>query len=145
MVEKLVNFVFEKWRRKMDRKLYLFLFILLLLFQLSACQNKEPINFTGEGENWSTEVQVSPANGNEENKKINLQYKGNNVKSVGDFDFKVEAPNGQWGMGIIQLNDEGVFVDDSKGSVSRKTSKSDELKIIINWNDKTENFPLKSN
>ena len=82
----------------MYKKSYLSLFILLLLFQLSACQNKEPINFAGEGENWSAEVQVSPANGNEENKKINLQYKGSNVKSVGDFEFKVEAPNGQWGI-----------------------------------------------
>ena len=48
-------------------------------------------------------------------------------------------------MGDIQLNDEGVFVDGCKGPVSRKTSESDELEIIINWKDKTESFPLKSN
>jgi hypothetical protein len=49
------------------------------------------------------------------------------------------------GMGIIQLNDEGKFVQANKVSVNKKTSKSDELIKTISWNEQTEVFPLKSN
>lgn len=123
-------------------------FIVFTMFLMCGCQakDKEPLVFKGKSENWSVEEKVYSKidKGNEENKKIILEYKGNDVKSVGDFEFKVEAPNGQWGIADIQLNDEGVFMNDSKGPVSRKIFKSDELKIIINWKDKTESFPLKN-
>jgi len=124
------------------------LFIIFTLFLLCACQNKDkdPLVFSGKSDNWTVEeiVEQVPQEGPNEPKTIKLHYIGKDIKSVGEFSFKLEAPNGQWGISTIELNKEGKFTESTKGIVSRETLKSDKPIIILEWNDKKEKIPLKN-
>jgi len=69
---------------------------------------------------------------------------GKDMKSVGEFNFKLEAPNGQWGVSIIELDKEGKFKDSTNGIVSRETLKSDKPTITLKWNGQSEEIILKN-
>ncbi|MFP7736741.1 hypothetical protein ACLHDF_25770 [Priestia aryabhattai] len=122
-------------------------FLVFVLFMLYGCQSqdKEPLVFKGKSENWSVEEIVKPNDkGNEESKTIKLKYIGDDMKSVGEFDFKLDTPNGQWGMGIIELDKKGRFKETNKTIVSRETLKSDKPTVTIKWNSNSEDIPLKN-
>ncbi|MDR7207503.1 hypothetical protein [Priestia megaterium] len=126
------------------KKMFFIAFILLLM---CGCQSKdkEPLVFLGKSDNWTVEEVVKRVSqeGPNEPKTIKLHYIGKNLKSVGEFSFKLESPNGQWGISTIELNKEGKFTESTKGIVSRETLKSDKPTIILEWNDKKEEIPLK--
>lgn len=50
-----------------------------------------------------------------------MTYTGKDKKSVGEFSFKLEAPNGQWGVSIIELDKEGKFEEKTNAIVNRET------------------------
>ncbi|MCA4158290.1 MULTISPECIES: hypothetical protein [Priestia] len=118
----------------------------LLFISLVGCQSKDekPLNFSGKGDNWSTKVIVKSIGDKKENKKINLTYIGNDLDSVGEFEFKLDAPNGQWGMGAIKLDKEGKFEGESNMNVSEKTSKSNQLVLHIEWANQSEEIVLEN-
>ncbi|MGR9527810.1 hypothetical protein ACSS31_29625 (plasmid) [Priestia megaterium] len=79
-------------------------FIVFTLFLMCGCQvkDKEPLVFTGKSDNWTVKEIVKPNSDKDkgEPKTIKLTYTGKDMKSVGEFSFKLEAPNGQW---VFQL------------------------------------------
>ncbi|MDY0943771.1 hypothetical protein [Priestia megaterium] len=123
-------------------------FIVFTLFLMCGCQgkDKEPLVFTGKSENWTVKEIVTPSSDKDkgEPKTIELNYTGKDMKSVGEFSFKLEAPNGQWGVSIIELDKEGKFKDSTNGIVSRETLKSDKPTITLKWNGQSEEIVLKN-
>ena len=118
------------------------LFILLMLFSLFlvACQSKSTENkFTGGTDIWSAELHTV---NNQENKFV-LKYK-EDPKDINSIDeLKLNAPNGVWGMGDLNVDAEGVYItEDIDADIS--TSESDIIEVEIKWNDKVDNFTLKS-
>ena len=115
---------------------------------MCGCQgkDKEPLVFTGKSENWTVKEIVTPSSDKDkgEPKTIKLTYTGKDMKSVGEFNFKLEAPNGQWGVSIIELDKEGKFKDSTNGIVSRETLKSDKPTITLKWNGQSEEIILKN-
>ncbi|MGI8373000.1 hypothetical protein [Priestia megaterium] len=118
----------------------------LLFISLIGCQskNEKPLNFSGKGDHWSAKVTVKSNEDKKENKKIKLTYLGNDLDSVGEFEFKLDAPNGQWGMGAIKLDKEGKFEGKSDMNTSEKTSKLDQLVLHIEWNNESEEIVLEN-
>ncbi|MGX4607911.1 hypothetical protein [Priestia sp. JNUCC 25] len=123
-------------------------FIVFTLFLMWGCQDKdkEPLVFTGKSDNWTVKEIVKPSSDKDkgEPKTIKLTYTGKDMKSVGEFSFKLEAPNGQWGVSIIELDKEGNFEEKTNAIVNRETLKSDKPIIILKWNDKKEEIILKN-
>ncbi|CAI8949746.1 Lipoprotein [Priestia megaterium] len=123
-------------------------FIVFTLFLMCGCQgkDKEPLVFTGKSDNWTVKEIVKPSSNKDkgELKTIKLNYTGKDMKSVGEFSFKLEAPNGQWGVSIIELDKEGKFEEKTNAIVNRETLKSDKPIIILKWNDKKEEITLKN-
>ncbi|MFE3982602.1 MULTISPECIES: hypothetical protein [unclassified Priestia] len=123
-------------------------FIVFTLFLMCGCQgkDKEPLVFTGKSDNWTVKEIVKPSSNKDkgELKTIKLNYTGKDMKLVGEFSFKLEAPNGQWGVSIIELDKEGKFEEKTNAIVNRETLKSDKPIIILKWNDKKEEITLKN-
>ncbi|TJZ32243.1 hypothetical protein FA002_24005 [Priestia megaterium] len=123
-------------------------FIAFILFLMCGCQSKgkEPLLFTGKSDNWIVKETVKPISDKDkgEPKTIKLTYTGKDKKSVGEFSFKLEAPNGQWGVSIIELDKEGKFEEKTNAIVNRETLKSDKPIIILKWNDQKEEITLKN-
>lgn len=123
-------------------------FTVFILFLMCGCQgkDKEPLVFTGKSDNWTVKEIVKPSSDKDkgELKTIKLTYTGKDMKSVGEFSFKLEAPNGQWGVSIIELDKEGNFEEKTNAIVNRETLKSDKPIIILKWNDQKEEITLKN-
>mgnify|MGYP001032252410 CR=1 FL=1 len=123
-------------------------FMVFTLFLICGCQgkDKEPLVFTGKSDNWTVKEIVKPSSNKDkgEPKTIKLTYTGKDMKSVGEFSFKLEAPNGQWGVSIIELDKEGNFEEKTNTIVNRETLKSDKPIIILKWNDQKEEITLKN-
>ncbi|MEH6855036.1 hypothetical protein [Priestia megaterium] len=128
------------------KKWYVALISVLLFISLIGCQskNEKPLTFSGKGDHWSAKVTVESNEDKKENKSIKLNYLGNDLNSVGEFEFKLDAPNGQWGMGAIKLDKEGNFEGESDMNTSEKTSKSDQLVLHIEWNNQSEEIVLEN-
>ncbi|MDH2364018.1 hypothetical protein [Priestia megaterium] len=128
------------------KKWYVALISVLLFISLIGCQgkNEKPLTFSGKGDQWSAKVTVDSNEDKKENKSIKLNYLGNDLDSVGEFEFKLDAPNGQWGMGAIKLDKEGNFEGESDMNTSEKTSKSDQLVLHIEWNNQSEEIVLEN-
>jgi len=127
------------------KKIFFTLFILVLM---CGCQgkDKEPLVFTGKSDNWTVKEIGKPSSDEDkgELKTIKLTYRGKDMKSVGEFSFKLETPNGQWGVSIIELDKEGNFEEKTNAIVNRETLKSDKPIIILKWNDQKEEITLKN-
>jgi hypothetical protein len=107
---------------------------------LTACNSTESTLYIGEGESWSGEVKLASDRDSED---IMLEYKGDDVSDVGNFDFEIIGPN--WGMkkGNADLTN-GVFTEKGVNISDKNTSESAELTIIVDWNEKKETFHLKN-
>ncbi|KEZ47218.1 membrane lipoprotein lipid attachment site-containing protein [Metabacillus indicus] len=117
-----------------------FMLFIILLFVLSACQSEPPkTKFIGETENWKAIAEVKTE---EKKNKFILQYKGNEINSIGEFEFKLSSSNGQWGMGAIELNSDGTFKEENKNADTLSIFKASEKNVTIKWNDKEETFSL---
>ncbi|MGM0878665.1 MAG: hypothetical protein ACQEWV_29270 [Bacillota bacterium] len=115
--------------------------MLCLIVFLTACQSTNNQTFYGNGENWEVELKITQVD-RKESEAIMLRYKGTDVDSFEKFEFKVEAPNWSWGMGDIQLNKEGLFVEENPTLNEKNTNKTDNITIEIKWNEQTEIIPL---
>ncbi|MCA1063702.1 hypothetical protein QTG56_11255 [Rossellomorea sp. AcN35-11] len=120
------------------RVLYIFI---ILSFLISGCELSDTLSFKGESEHWSAEVVIHKASGHESEDVI-LTYKGEEPENVGAFDYAIDAPS--WGVsrGGVQLNKGGVFSHRGESLNERNTSEDAELRMTINWDDKSETFTL---
>ncbi|WP_027410712.1 hypothetical protein [Anoxybacteroides tepidamans] len=117
-------------------KLYLLLalFILLMGCQLGAT------SFQGESKNWSAEV-VLQQNGAGEDRRIVLKYKGKDVDTVGRFQYSLQSTDWSTSKEGIELNKEGIYVDNGEISANAPDS-GEKLTMTIEWDGKAETFRL---
>lgn len=126
--------------KKISIPILFFVFILLFAYQ----GNENDLMFVGEGENWFSEVTVKQTDG-DENYQIQINYKGNSIQEIDNFNYYVEAKNKgviDFGGNSASLNKEGIYQSDLLVSNSPSTSVKDELVIDIEWNGNSESFNL---
>jgi hypothetical protein len=114
---------------------------ILLLLILNACQKQETKTYSNSGEHWIAKVRTSSGD-DKERYMLTLRYKGDDIESVGDFEFKVTSSKGQWGMGIIQIDNQGEFVEEGFESKTIEVLNSNKFEITINWNEQSETIHL---
>lgn len=121
----------------------IFILVMLSSLFLVACQSKSTENkFTGGTDIWSAELHTV---NNQENKFV-LKYK-EDPRDIDNIDeFKLNAPNWTWGMGDINLDNEGIgiYMTEDIDTDKFSTSESDIIEVEIKWNDKVDIFTLKS-
>ncbi len=123
------------------KKLLVLPFLLLLLV---ACQaDKNDLVFNGTSKNWSAQLTVSVLNGSETN-KLELTYKGNDLDTIGAFNYYVEnADRGtNFGGNNVNLNKNGIFTNDDMSSNSHTTTNTDTYIIFIDWNGNSEEIVI---
>ena len=114
-----------------------------MIILLSTCQNQD-LKFVGESENWSAEVTVTQTDGDEQY-KIQISYKGNELESIKTFDYFVETTtNGvlNFGANNVSLNENGMYHNKSLSSNSPSTKQEEKLVLKVEWNGLTESFVL---
>ncbi|MFC0476759.1 hypothetical protein ACFFHF_16275 [Robertmurraya beringensis] len=115
----------------------------LVLFILSACSTSKIFTFTGESENWSAKLKVTQANDFEE-QEFTLQYKGKDVKSVGEITYKVDTNAGGFGGTGASLDKNGILENSQEANPSNaKVIKESDIDVIVEWNNHTEEIKLK--
>lgn len=114
---------------------------LSMLF-LSAC-NSNTFEFTGETDNWSAVLKVTQHSNDYEEQKFELQYKGEDISSVGNISFEVDTNAGGFSGSGYTLNENGVLKSsDEANPTNAKIIKESEVEVIVEWNDKTETIIL---
>ncbi|MHA6251846.1 hypothetical protein [Oceanobacillus sp. CAU 1775] len=123
----------------MVRKIILLGMFLLLL---SAC-NSNTFTFNGETTNWSASLKVTQHSNDYEDKKLELEYKGDEVSAVGDITFDVDTNAGGFGRSGASLNEKGVLIIENQSNpTNAKVSESSVVEVIVEWNDNTETLIL---
>ncbi|WP_405100445.1 hypothetical protein [Oceanobacillus sp. FSL H7-0719] len=118
----------------------LVLFVFTLLF-LSACSS-ETFIFTGETENWSTELKVIQHGNGYENQEFKLLFKGD-PSTVDNVNFNVETNATGFGGSDYELNGKGeILVSDEANPTNAKITDDSEVEVTVEWNDKTETIIL---
>lgn len=118
----------------------LVLFVFTLLF-LSACSS-ETFIFTGETENWSTELKVIQHGNGYENQEFKLLFKGD-PSTVDNVNFNVETNATGLGGSDYELNEKGeILVSDEANPTNAKITDDSEVEVTVEWNDKTETIIL---
>jgi hypothetical protein len=123
-------------------KIILFKLIFVLSIFLSACQS-DTLIFIGEGEYWSAEVLIHQASGRE-SEEVMIRYKGDDLNSVGRFNYLIEAPSGGTGRGNVELNKTGIFKYEDSNLTERKTRSDAQLTITIEWKENKETIHLEN-
>jgi hypothetical protein len=117
--------------------------VLVLVLMLSACGNAQTLNFSGESDLWSAELQVTQTKDDYEKQEFKLSYKGENLNSVGEFSYKVETNAGGFGSGDVILDDNGIIKAINEGNpTNAKVTEESEVEVIVKWNDNSEVIKL---
>ncbi|ASN05407.1 hypothetical protein [Virgibacillus necropolis] len=117
----------------------LFLSLILLLL-LMACKTKTII-FSGESKNWSAKLKITQTDDMQE-EEFQLRYKGEDVNSVGEFDYEIDSVGSSSRTNAI-LNEDGSLMDNgSMCSGCAFTTEETEVVVTVEWNDKKEIFTL---
>ncbi|MFE8065371.1 hypothetical protein ACQKGA_29295 [Priestia megaterium] len=124
------------------------LFGLLLFISLVGCQSKaeDPLEFSGENQNWSANITLYPVKDSEETVQINLNYLGDKIESVGDFGINFDTATNKNGIAIrdIRLDKKGKFKEKIKVDTSKDVNESEHLVLTVEWNNKSEDIVLKT-
>ncbi|QOY34674.1 hypothetical protein AWH56_018370 [Anaerobacillus isosaccharinicus] len=122
----------------MCRKI-LILFVLLLL-SLAACSSKT-LTFSGQTDNWSANLKVIQTS-DYETQEFVLQYKGNDVNSVGKITYSVDSVGG-FGRSGATLAENGTLKDSSEANpTNAKVSVHTEIEVTVEWNGNIEKIKL---
>ncbi len=121
----------------------LILFILLIL--LSACSSKT-LTFSGDSDYWSAVLKVTQTNDDYETQEFKLQFNGKDINSVGELTYNIETNAGSFGHSGVKLNKD-VFLTgrDESNPINAKVIEGSEVKVLVEWNDKTETISLSEN
>ncbi|WP_047984369.1 hypothetical protein [Ornithinibacillus californiensis] len=127
----------------MFRKLSILLGSVLIL--LSACSSNT-FTFSGETDNWSAELEVTQHSNDFEDQDFKLQYKGQDVSSVGEITFTVDTNAGGFSRSGDTLNENG-FIQTSKQAnpTNAKIIENAEIEVTVEWNGSKESFILVNN
>ncbi|WP_064094236.1 hypothetical protein [Rossellomorea aquimaris] len=121
---------------------YGLILLIVLTGIIPGCQLSDTLTFKGASENWQAKVVVHKASG-QESEDVIITYTGDKPENVGMIEYQVEAPS--WGSGRsgVELNKEGVFMNEGKSLNERNTPEYVELLMTINWEDGSETLSLK--
>ncbi|MBT2642826.1 hypothetical protein J7I80_11355 [Bacillus sp. ISL-41] len=123
----------------MNRKI-LVLFISLLLL-LVACSSKT-LTFSGQTENWSANLKVTQTSDDYETQEFVLEYKGDDVSSVGEITYSVDSV-GSFGRGGVTLEENGTLRDrDEANPTNAKVNEDTQVEVTVEWNGSVETFKL---
>lgn len=115
----------------------------LIIFIFSACSSSKIFSFTGESEHWSAKLKVTQANDFEKQEFI-LEYKGKDVKSIGEMTYKVETNAGGFGGTGVSLDKNGILENVQEANPSNaKVIEESDIDVIVEWNNHTEEIKLK--
>ncbi|MFC4323255.1 hypothetical protein [Litchfieldia salsa] len=117
----------------------------MLLLTATACSSK-PFTFSGETDNWSAELKVTQTNDDYETQEFKLQYKGKDIKSVGELTYYIETNAGGFGESGMKLTKGGFLIGkDEANPTNAKVIEDSEVKLTVEWNGKTETILLSKN
>ncbi|MFJ7973786.1 hypothetical protein [Psychrobacillus sp. NPDC096389] len=122
----------------------LFVLPISILILLAACQADEnDLVFNGTSENWSAQLTISVLNGSETN-NLELTYKGNDLDTIGAFNYYVENTDRgtNFGGNNVKLSKNGIFTNDDLSSNSPATTNTDTYIISIDWNGNSEEIVI---
>ncbi|EPD53259.1 hypothetical protein HMPREF1210_00990 [Paenisporosarcina sp. HGH0030] len=129
----------------MRRRISALLLLVLVSFLLSACGYKT-FDFSGESDNWTGELKVTQTEDEWEEQELKLQYKGNDVNSVGEIEYNVETNAGGFGGSGLTLEENGTFKASKEANpTNAKIIEEAEVVVTIEWNGHTETIILNIN
>lgn len=121
---------------------------LVIILVLSGCtsnNSSKPFIFTGESDNWSVELKVTQGEDEYEKQDLTLQYKGQDVTSVGEITYTVTTKASSFSANGATLDENGIYTDTSESNVSNaKVTEKSKVDVNIEWNNQTESISLKS-
>jgi hypothetical protein len=127
----------------MFRKLSIVLGSVLIL--LSACSSNT-FTFSGETDNWSAELKVTQHSNDFEDQDFKLQYKGQDVNSVGIITYTVDTNAGAFSVSGDTLNENGFLQTSSEANpTNAKVIENAEIEVTVEWNGNKETFILINN
>ncbi|HWL24346.1 MAG TPA: hypothetical protein VNR38_11460 [Ureibacillus sp.] len=122
-----------------------FLLLVIVVFILSGCQSKT-LTFEGESENWAAKI-TAMQDDNREIQDFVLVYQGEEKESVAgmEVNYKIEDHTGSSG-GRGTLKGPGVLQIKGYSNCSgcAFVYEGTEIKITVEWEDKTETILLKA-
>lgn len=116
--------------------------LVVLLLLLTACSSKS-FTFIGETENWSAELKVTQTSNDYETQDFKLQFKGEDINSVGEIAFNIDTNSGGFGYRDVKLNKNGFLTGRNEANLTNaKVIENSEVKVTVVWNGKTETILL---
>lgn len=116
--------------------------LVVLLLLLTACSSKS-FTFIGETENWSAELKVTQTSNDYETQDFKLQFKGEDINSVGEIAFNIDTNSGGFGYRDVKLNKNGFLTGRNEvNPTNAKVNGNSEVKVTVVWNGKTETILL---
>ncbi|WP_164669676.1 hypothetical protein [Virgibacillus doumboii] len=126
----------------MYRKISVLLVCLLLLLAACGVSDSKMFSFSEETEKWSANLKVTQTSDDYETQDFVLEYKGDDVESVGDITYSVDSV-GSFGRSGVTLAEDGTLRDSDKtDSTNAKVTENTEVEVTVEWNGNTETFKL---
>jgi hypothetical protein len=111
--------------------------------QKQVNQQNYSFKYKGESEHWSA-VLVVKVSGKEEYNTITLNYKGSDIKSVGNIKESFILSNGSMSGTDETLRPDGSIVLQGGSTNGALPSKDYVVKATVEWNGKKETFQMKT-
>jgi hypothetical protein len=92
------------------------------------------------------ELKVTQTEDEYEEQELKIQYKGNDVSSVGEIEYIVETNAGGFSGSGLSLEKNGTLKASAEGNpTNAKIIEESEVVVTIEWNGHTETIILKIN
>lgn len=107
-----------------------------LILMLVSCVNNSGPTFKGEGVNWSGELITKYDFWSKESQSIRITYIGENLEHLSKTKVIVDSPDFLgWGIGTIELDDEGSYYRGDAFEIETKTPSSSKIILTIEGNE----------
>ena len=121
---------------------------LVIILVLSGCtsnNSSKPFTFTGESDNWSVELKVTQGEDEYEKQDLTLQYKGQDVNSVGEIIYTVAIKASGYSGNGATLDENGIYTETNENNASNaKVTDKSKVDVTVEWNNQTESIRLKN-
>lgn len=113
-------------------------------FLVGQSGSDEKLTYEGVNANWKVEYTVNNVGKDEVQRNIELEYLDSDVSNIGEFEFAVQTKLGKWGQGIIELDENGLYVSSDSAKFKGVLTEKDKPVFTISWNDYEEEIILES-
>lgn len=119
--------------------------IILVLTGCTSNNSSKPFIFTGESDNWSVELKVTQGEDDYEKQDLTLQYKGQDVNSVGEIIYTVATKASGYSGNGATLDEKGIYTETNENNASNaKVTDKSKVNVTVEWNNQTESISLKN-